>query len=76
MKLTDFETFTGVKGNLFDLGKLWSLILGSLVLIFTFAMGQNLAAKVSGRVPMVDTTIEQPWKSEQVQMNANRKEVI
>lgn len=76
LKLTDFTTPTGVKGNILNIGQLWSLMLGTLVLIVTFAMGQNLANKVSGRVPMVDSTIEQPWKSEVQATNTRQKQVI
>jgi hypothetical protein len=60
-KLTDFKTPTGVSGNLFDLKSIWGLVLGTIVLLFTFSMGQNLAKVVSGRVPAFDTTPERPY---------------
>lgn len=75
MKLTDFTTPTGVKGNILNIGQIWSLVLGTMVLIVTFAMGQNVANKISGRVPYVDGTIEQPWKNEQVKVE-KQKQVI
>lgn len=74
LKLTDFKTPTGVTGNLLNFGQLWQLILGSMVLLLTFAMGQNILGKLSGRVPFVDTQIEQPWNSPQSAQP--RKEVI
>lgn len=68
MKLTEFENpFSGKKSKITDLGAIWSMILGVFVMFFVFAMGQNVAAKVSNRVPMVDTRIDpiinQPQRS-------------
>lgn len=60
-KLTDFKTPTGATGNLLSPSSWLQLIVGSAVLIITFAMGQNLANKVGGRVPFVDSTIERPY---------------
>jgi predicted solute-binding protein len=59
MKLTEFENpLTGKKSNLFDVGSLWSQILGVVMLFVVFAMGQNVARKISSKVPAIDTTIE------------------
>lgn len=74
-KLTDFTTPTGVKGNLFDLQSIWGLILGTVVLLATFAMGQNVANKVSGKVPLVDTQIEKPYRDPVVK-DEKQKRVI
>lgn len=61
-KLTDFQTPTGASGNLFDITSWTSLILGTIMLLVTFGIGQNLAQKLNGKGP-IDTDIEQPWKS-------------
>lgn len=58
-KLTDFQTPTGAKGNLFSPGDWGSLILGSAVLFLTVGVGQHIAGKVQGRVP--DTQINNPF---------------
>lgn len=59
MKLTEFENpFSGKKAKITDIGQLWSMILGVFVMFFVFAMGQKVASTVSGKVPMVDTSIE------------------
>jgi hypothetical protein len=61
-KLTDFKTPTGTTGNLFNPMDWLQLILGVIVLLATFGIGQNLANKLNGKGPF-DTEIEQPWKS-------------
>jgi hypothetical protein len=74
MKL-EYTTPTGVKGNLFDIKGIGSLILGTFVLLFTFAMGQNLAAKVNGKAAgFIDTKPTYPFEQQQ-QINVNKKEV-
>lgn len=57
-KLGDFQTPTGAKGNIFNITDVGGLILGAVVLIFTFAMGQNLAGKLSGKAPFLDGQID------------------
>lgn len=71
-KLTQFENpFSGKKASIFDIGQIWSMILGVFIMFFVFAMGQRVAGTVSQKVPLVDTTIEpivtQPAKSSQIQ---------
>ena len=63
-KLGDFKTPTGASGNLLNPMDWLSFILGAVVLIITFAMGQNFANKLGGKIPGLDSTIEQPWKSD------------
>lgn len=62
-KLGDFQTPTGASGNIFNISDWASLIVGAIVLIITFATGQHLANKMGGKLPGVDTQIEQPWVS-------------
>jgi hypothetical protein len=59
-KLGEFQTPTGAKGNILNPGDWLGLIVGAVVLIITFAVGQNLAGKVGSRLP-IDTRIDQPW---------------
>jgi hypothetical protein len=62
LKISQYENpLTGKKGNLFDIGGLWQMVLGVFVLFFIWAMGQNLSKAVSGKVPFLDTTPDQPW---------------
>lgn len=74
-KLTDFKTPTGATGNLLDPTSWLQLIIGAAVLLITFAMGQNLASKVSGKVPFVDSQIEKPYVEPKA-VNTNRVEVL
>lgn len=62
-KLGDFKTATGGSGNILNPMDWVAYILGAVVLIITFAMGQNFANKLGGKVPGIDSTIEQPWAS-------------
>jgi hypothetical protein len=42
MKISDYESpFTGKESNLFDIGKLFSLFLGIVVLILLFMFGEK-----------------------------------
>lgn len=50
-----YETLFGGKGNLLNFGQLWQRVLGVAVTFFVVFLGQNLANKVSGYVPTVDT---------------------
>ena len=60
MKISDYENpFTGRESNLFDIGKLWSLFLGVLVLMLVFIFGEKIAnyffptkASPSGEAPV------------------------
>jgi len=63
MKLGDFKTPTGQGGNIFKLGSWLELILGSMVLIIAFSMGQVFTSKVGGSAlgRYVDTTPEYPF---------------
>ena len=72
-KLGDFKTPTGASGNLLNPMDWVAFILGAMVLIITFAMGQNFANKLGGKIPGMDAQIEQPWKSEPVVMPGNQK---
>ncbi len=58
MKWGDFVTQTGLKGNIFNPNDWAKMILGGVVLIITFATSQNLAKKIGGKVPYVDTDID------------------
>lgn len=73
-KLTDFQTPTGAKGNILDPSSWISLILGSLVLIVTFALGQNVVQKLGSKVPF-DTTIDPLVKTPVVASSAPAREV-
>jgi hypothetical protein len=43
MKISDYENpFTGRESNLFDIGKLFSLFLGVIVLILVFMFGERI----------------------------------
>lgn len=74
-KLTDFQTPFGATGNIFSLQSWIGLIVGSLVLIIAFATAQNIGKKISGRVPGLDTQIDQPWTSPAPMMQANKPQV-
>lgn len=56
-KLTDFTTPTGAKGNILDISSWSQMILGSMVLLATFAIGQNFLNKASSKIP-IDTQID------------------
>jgi hypothetical protein len=58
-KLGSFETPTGAKGSIFDIGDWGSLILGSMMLLVTFGIGEHFANKITGKVP--SATVTQPW---------------
>lgn len=63
-KLGEFKTPTGGSGNVLNPMDWVAYIIGAMVLIITFAMGQNFANKLGGRIPGVDASIEQPWQSQ------------
>jgi hypothetical protein len=61
-KITDFKTPTGASGNLFDITSWTSMILGTVVLLATFGIGQNIASKLNGKGPF-DTDLEPVFKN-------------
>jgi hypothetical protein len=78
-KLGEFKTPTGGSGNVLNPMDWLAYIVGAVVLIITFAMGQNFANKLGGKIPGVDSQIEQPWKSSPVQLmntQAQKSKVI
>lgn len=73
MKLSQYENpITGKTENLFDLGGMFSKILGVVVMFFIIATGQNLAKTVSSKTKL-DTSID-PIINIPV-ANANQKRV-
>jgi hypothetical protein len=50
-KLGSFEAPTGAKGNIFDIGDWGSMILGTVMLLVTFGIGEHFANKITGKVP-------------------------
>jgi hypothetical protein len=75
-KLTSYVTPTGMKGDLLNPTGIFQLVLGTVVLIFAIATGQNLAKKVNGKVPFLDTSIEKPYKNEIAVKQENKKRVL
>lgn len=73
MKLGQFQTPTGAKGNVFDPTSWLSLIVGAIVLIITFALGQNLANKIGTSVPGIDGQIDRPWSRPEPAVETNKK---
>lgn len=65
-KLGDFKTPTGGSGNVLNPMDWVAYIIGAVVLIITFAMGQNFANRLGSKIPGVDSQIEQPWQSNPV----------
>lgn len=61
-KLSDLTVatnpFSGTRTSIFNLGQIWSYVLGVFMLFFVFAMGQKVAGVTSRKVPAIDTTIE------------------
>jgi hypothetical protein len=50
MKLSSYENpISGTRGNLFNIGNLWSQILGVVVLVMVFVFGQKLADMAFGK---------------------------
>lgn len=75
-KLGDFKTPTGGGGNILNPMDWIGYILGAMVLIITFAMGQNFASKLGGKVPGVDASIEQPWTSPKPVVNERARVIL
>lgn len=61
-KLTDFETPLGQKGNLFNPGSWIPLITGTVVLLFTFAMGQKVGNILGAKIPLINTHPQAPFQ--------------
>jgi hypothetical protein len=61
-KLGNFESPTGAKGNITNVGDWGSMILGSFMLLITFGIGQAFAQKVTGKA-LHSAQIEQPWST-------------
>lgn len=61
MKLSDFTKATdplnGKTTSVFDVGEIWSKVLGVVLMIVVFAAGQNVANWIGGKLP-VDTKID------------------
>lgn len=55
-KLGNFEAPTGAKGNIFDIGDWGSMILGTVMLLVTFGIGEHFASKVTGKVHSAQIT--------------------
>lgn len=55
-KLGNFEAPTGAKGNVFNIGDWGSMILGTVMLLVTFGIGEHFASKVTGRVHSAQIT--------------------
>lgn len=53
-KMTEFQTPMGARGNLLSPSSWIQLILGAVVMIITFAVGQNITKKVGSKLP-IDT---------------------
>jgi hypothetical protein len=65
-KLTDFQTPTGATGNLLNPTSWLSLIMGTVVLLITFSVGQNVANKLNGRGGgLIDSKPENPFQTVQ-----------
>jgi hypothetical protein len=76
-KLTEFENpLTGKRASIFDIGTLFSMILGVVVLLFVASTGQNIAKAVSNRVPALDTQPESIFRSPVVIQTTAQKRLI
>lgn len=71
--LLDFQTPTGQRGNVLNPMTWLSFILGTVFLLATFSIGQNVAKKVSNKLPAIDTQPE-PIFNAPVSNNVPRKE--
>lgn len=49
---------SGKEVNIMDIGAIWSLILGGVLIFFVTATSQNVANRISAKLPMIDTRIE------------------
>lgn len=72
-KLTNFTTPTGQKGNILDPKDWMSMILGVMVLLVTFALGQKFTGVLGEKASFVDTSIEKPYDDPQPQKEEKGK---
>jgi hypothetical protein len=70
-KLGNFETPAGNKGNIFEISSWGGMILGAMVMILTFGIGEHFAKAIQGRVPA--TQVTQPWNTPAPVSNAPQK---
>lgn len=56
--ILDFTMPTGAKGNMLSVKSWLSLILGSFMLLITFALGQSLKNMFAKKFTGIDTNIE------------------
>ena len=57
-KLTQYENpITGKKEDIFDIGGLFSKVVGVVIMLFVVATGQNLARNISGKTKL-DTSLD------------------
>lgn len=76
-KLTDFTNpISGKTQSLFDMGGMWNLILGVIVMLFVLGTGQKLAGAVSNKIPGIDTSPERIFKDPVVVMQQTTKRVV
>jgi hypothetical protein len=75
-KLGDFKTPTGASGNILNPLDWLSMIVGAFVLIIAFATGQKLANGVGSKIPVVDSSIEQPWTSPQPIVSGKGRQIL
>lgn len=64
-KLTNFKTPTGQTGNILNPKDWFSMVLGVMVLLITFALGQKFTSVVGEKASFVDTSIEKPYNDPQ-----------
>ena len=57
MKLTEFVTPTGTKGNLLSVSSWLSLIIGAVVFLIVLATGQEIVRRIP-KNPVLDNQIE------------------
>lgn len=58
-KLFEYENIlSGKKESITDVWGLFSKILGVVVIFFVIATGQNVAGRISSKIPALDTTID------------------
>lgn len=72
-KLTNFKTPTGQSGNILNPSDWLSMVLGVMVLLITFAMGQKFTSMVGEKASFVDTSIEKPYDDPQPKPQGNKK---
>lgn len=62
-KITDFTTPTGQHGNLLSPSSWIQMILGVIVFLIAFAIGQNITQKAGSKLPFdtqIDPIVKQP----------------